>query len=253
MDDPAQHEFLQTHRAHDPDHVIERWRRIAPQAGLELSVFARAGDHELHVLRSKNPPPDARRIYLSTGVHGDEPAGPLGLLHWAEDDPSALRANNFLIFPCINPWGLIENVRHDARGRDLNRLFHSRGAPFVEWRRELGDERFDLVLCLHEDFDARGCYIYELGGSGRAEALLKAAEPYIQADASELIDDSPAVGGVIRREDMTPELFPLEGLPDTVWLYFKRCGECLTFETPSEFCLFARVQAHAAMIKAALR
>src|SRR3712207_8217480 len=44
---------------------------------------------------------------------------------------SDLRTLPLLIFPCLNPWGLVNNTRADAEGRDLNRLFHTHTAPIV--------------------------------------------------------------------------------------------------------------------------
>ncbi len=244
-------EFLVGHRAHDPRWLARRWRGVARRAGLEMRAFASAGEHELFVLRSRRPPAGARRVYLSAGVHGDEPAGALALAEWAAADPAALRGLDLLIFPCLNPWGLENNVRLDARGRDLNRMFQSRAAPFPAWRRELGRRRFDIAISLHEDYDARGVYIYELGGNG-AERLLEAAAGSIAPDPRRKIDDSVARGGVIRRRVMDRETFPLSGLPESVWLYFERCGWALTVETPSEFSLFDRVNAHAAVLSEAL-
>lgn len=249
----AEQTFLQSHTAHDPGAIVDRWRTVAAQCGLSVSSFAKAGDEELFVVRSQSPEAAAPRVYLSAGIHGDEPGAPLGLLHWAEANLDTLRALNVLIFPVMNPAGLRENTRHDAGGRDLNRLFQTDEAPFPEWRRALGDGRFDLSICLHEDFDARGSYIYELGLAGLAERVLAAGDEFIPPDPSEEIEDIESVGGVIRHGDMTPEEFPLDGLPEAVWIFFNRCPVSLNLETPSEYSLWARVNAHAAMVGEAVR
>ena len=245
-------EILRVHSAHDPAAMSGRWRAVAKRVGLSMDAFASAGEHELFVLRSASPAGGARRVYLSSGVHGDEPGAALGLLEWAEANAAALRDFDLLIFPLMNPWGLQNNIRHDERGRDLNRLFHSRANPFPAWRRELGRERFDLAICLHEDFDAHGCYIYELGVAGIAERLLAAGSPFVPPDPRDEIETSVAKGGVIRHGDLKREDFPLKGLPETVWLYFERCPCSLTIETPSELSLYDRVRAHGAMLSEAL-
>ena len=245
-------QFLRGHSAHEPGELLERWRAVASAGDLSFEPFARAGEHELFALRSRAAHAGARRIYLSAGVHGDEPGAVLGLLHWAEEHISEMGRYDLLLFPLFNPWGIANNVRHDERGRELKRMFHSRAHPFPAWRRRLGRRCFDLALCLHEDFDARGCYIYELGSAGIAEDLLAVARPHIAPDPRLEIDDMEAKSGVIRRESLEREDFPLEGLPESVWLYFERCEVSLTLETPSEFSLFERVRAHSAMIHAAL-
>ena len=57
-------------------------------------------------------------IYLSSGIHGDEPAGAWALLEWAESQIELLRKRSFFIFPCINPWGFNENSRCDRQNID---------------------------------------------------------------------------------------------------------------------------------------
>lgn len=251
MSDDVESEFLRRNRAHDPAWLIDRWHEVARAGGLDLRAFAAAAEHDIFVLRPRAARPGARRVYLSAGMHGDEPAGTLGLLEWARANTAVLRRLDVLIFPCFNPWGLENNRREDARGRDLNRLFQSRASPLPAWRRELGTGRFDIAISLHEDFDAHGAYIYELGGRD-GERLLAAAAAHIPPDPSSQIDGRVAVGGVIRYSGLTPENFPLPGLPEAVWLYFERCGHSITFETPSEFSLHRRVAAHAAVLSAAL-
>ena len=249
---PTELDFLTSHSSHEPAAVIKGWRPIATAAGLRMSTFAEADGHELFVLRSEAPPAGAPRVYLSTGVHGDEPGSALGLLHWAESNVDTLRAIDALIFPLLNPAGLLDNTRMDGKGRDLNRLFHSDEEPFPAWRREVGERRFDLAICLHEDYDGRGCYIYELGRGGLAERMLAAARPIIPPDSRAQIDISDAVGGVVRHGELGRDELPLEGLPEAIWLYFERCPVCLTLETPSEFSLWSRVRAQAAMLDAGI-
>lgn len=245
---PSESEFLTSHSAHDPEALIARWRAVAEVASLEMRPFAEADGQPLFVLRSEAPPGGAARVYLSAGVHGDEPGGPLGLLHWAESNTATLRGLDLLIFPLINPGGLLDNTRADRGGRDLNRLFHSDEDPFPAWRREVGGGRFDLSICLHEDYDGRGCYIYEIGLGGLAERLLEAGAAFIPPDSRALIDISEAVGGVVRHGDLQRDELPLEGLPEAIWLYFDGCPFSLTLETPSEFSLWSRVHALAAML-----
>ncbi len=245
-------EFLRAQRPHDPAYLLGRWRALAPRAGMAMESFATTPGGDLFALRSAAPPPGAKRVYLSAGVHGDEPGAALGLLLWAERSTELLRGLDVRLFPLLNPWGLANNARTDARGRDLNRLFHSRANPFPAWRRALGRRPFELAICLHEDYDAGGCYIYELGRAAFAEPLLRAAAAHIPADPRRHIDDSEAEGGVVRMEEIDRESFPLPGLPEAVWLFFERCPHSLTLETPSECALSQRAAAHGAMLDAAL-
>ncbi len=86
-------------------------------------------------------------IYISAGIHGDESAATEGLLAWAERNPELLEKLNFLLFPCLNPWGLISNSRYDSEGRDLNRSYHSSKVPQIALQMALfSDNAFDLAL-----------------------------------------------------------------------------------------------------------
>ena len=71
---------------------------------------------------------DARRMILITaGVHGEEPGGVEGALRWLEGGEWAKWRVNWLVLPCINPYGWERNQRRNAQGRDINRQFrHSR-------------------------------------------------------------------------------------------------------------------------------
>src|ERR1043165_1644635 len=67
-------------------------------------------------------------LYLSAGIHGDEPAGPLAVRQllqeqdWPDD-------TDIWICPCLNPTGFPLNCRENADGVDLNRDYrHLRSA-----------------------------------------------------------------------------------------------------------------------------
>ena len=243
------------HKVHDYGHLIARWRRIARGAGLRLQAFAKSGGFPVYCLRTRGSLEDG--FYVSAGIHGDEPAGPEALASWAEADLAALvRAERTLplfILPCLNPWGLVENRRSDASGRDLNRSFHRRVSPIRELKRLLGVERFALGLALHEDYDGRGVYLYEVNG-GKADLgamLLRACiSKALPADPRRTIEDFPFKNGLLTRR-ILPEDVTLH--PEALTVYPRHTDHFLTFETPSEFSLGVRVQAHVRLIEACVR
>ena len=141
-------------------------------------------------------------LYLSAGIHGDEPAAPEALLRWAEKNVRRLAKWPLLIFPCLNPWGLRNNMRTDSQGRDLNRLFHLDTHPVVAAVRKVTQpHRFKIALAMHEDYDGKGVYLYEVarGRRGFGDSLLHAAEKFLPRDPRRKIDGSIAKGGIIRR------------------------------------------------------
>jgi hypothetical protein len=245
----VEREYLRSQRSHDYGELMRRWKRVARSAGLREEVFHVAGGMDV-VAFETGEDSGGESIYVCAGVHGDEPAGVLGLLEWAEEHVATLRSSDLLILPCFNPWGLVNNSRSDHRGKDLNRQFHSRHDPhIVHWRKYLAGRRFRLCLTLHEDYDAQGLYVYEVARTGLelGEALLRGCRNQIETDPRKNIEGLRAVNGVIRRK--TRRVPDLPGLPEALVLFHEHTDHSMTFESPSEFSLFRRVGAQKAFLE----
>lgn len=243
--------LLPLHAAHSYRALIQRWRALARRLGVQMKTLAVVEQVSVFWLETKNSPV-AEAIYLSSGVHGDEPAAAWGLLVWAEENEARLRAGNFVIFPCLNPHGLMLNTRADYQGQDLNRRFHlQEDVVCGPWRKIVTSRRLKVAVCLHEDYDGQGCYVYELGRRGAPKLApgMLAGVHSIPTDGRKRIDESRAQGGVIRRSRV-PKHLP--GLPEAVVLHELGCGLTLTFETPSEFGLDLRVRAQVEFVNAVL-
>jgi predicted deacylase len=244
--------FLARHRAHDYRGVVEAWRVLASDAGAEIGVFAADGGYPV-IWVAKEGDPSERGLYLSAGIHGDEPASVWGLIEWARLR-LARQKRPLVIFPCLNPWGLVNNSREDRRGRDLNRTFTSPMPALVRrWERVLArytpEGWFHTAVCLHEDYDARGNYCYELYRRGRpafAREAMDAASVHIPNDPRHVIEGRAAEDGLIRRAALPK----MDGWPEAFSLYTHWAWQVLTFETPSEFSLYRRVLAQAAFVRA---
>ena len=244
------------HRVHDYGHLVRRWRAVARSAGLKLEEFARQGEHPVYCVRTPGDPATGE-LYVSAGIHGDEPAGPEALACWAEaclaTRARVSSARPLLLLPCLNPWGLVHNQRADHRGRDLNRIFDRRVSPIPELRRLLTGWRFDLGLHLHEDYDAQGIYLYEVS-AGRprwdADLLRACVSSAMPLEKRRRIDDWPFRNGVLAKP-IDPKDVPL--VPEALHLLRHHTDRVCTFETPSEFGLARRVRAHVQMIRACLQ
>ncbi len=139
---PVTDDYLGRHRAHDYPHLVERWRALAKRTGMVVRRFAAGPEFKLYFVRSAALPREGA-IYISAGIHGDEPAGPEALITWAEKNTRLLRRRPFLLVPCINPWGLVNNSRFDSIKRDLNRSFQDNSIPEVAaLKRAMGRRRF---------------------------------------------------------------------------------------------------------------
>ena len=248
------HFSLENHRCHDYRHLVARWRQVARACGLKLAAFAESDGYPVYCLQTRDRSPGG--LYVSAGIHGDEPAGCAGLLQWAEQHlPALLRrepALPLLLLPCLNPWGLVHNRRSDEADRDLNRLFDRDDlSPLTEWKLLLTGRRSDLALNLHEDYDAQGSYVYEIRREPGVwgHDLLAACHRALPPDPRRRIDGRPFDRGVWlrRRVGRIPEH------PEAIYLFQEGCPRVITFETPSEFALHRRVQAHVLLLRECVR
>ena len=258
MSSKAESDYLAGHRAHDYDALIERWGAVAEAAGWEAEILAEHGGYPVVGFRSCGEWDDDAGLYVSAGVHGDEPAAVWGLLEWAQENVEMLGRRSILVLPCINPWGLVENRRSDHEGCDLNRLFDKSSPPlFKEWRKFLGERRFQLALNLHEDYDAQGIYLYELGrrGCDLGEMILDKCKKIIPIQTGSEIDGSPFENGVLAHKQDFQNIVDekLEGgVPEAIYLRMHHARFALTFETPSEFSLWDRVRAQRRFLEVAV-
>ena len=132
-------------------------------ADMEMETAGFVGDYPIYCIRLGGDPRGRKRVLLSGGVHGDEPAGPEAVLAFLERNPvDLLRHFTFLILPCVNPFGYVHNRRENREGEDINRSFSEAGVREGEIvRRILKGKRFDLYVDFHEDWEATGFYMYE--------------------------------------------------------------------------------------------
>ena len=250
--DESEQSYLATHRAHEAEWLVEQWRMLAGETGLTVTTLGEAGDHSVILLESKAAA-NGGGLYLSAGIHGDEPAAGLGLLEWARRNGPFLAEESVVIAPCLNPWGLAHNLRTDQNGDDLNRRFEPGGGPVIEaLLRHIAGRRFAATVSLHEDYDARGVYLYELADKEACigERLLSVVEEVLPRHHG-MVDGHEAPRGVIRREDPVEEIVRrIEGMPEAIYLNQHHTEVALTFETPSEFSLYQRVLAQARFLEA---
>ncbi len=250
MTDPAPPPRLR-HSAHDFGLLMSRWEKVARKARLAGVPLGEAGELPIWGLETAAAAAGEKAVYLSAGVHGDEPAGAWALLRWAEDHIGHLRKGAFLLVPCFNPEGFIANTRADARGVDLNRTFDDVSCQMMRtWQAWIRSRKLSLAACLHEDYDALGCYVYELSGRRAAlsEKLLRACGAVMKRDPRRVIDGNAAHRGILRRERIPKHV---KG-PEAIVLRQLGCPVTLTFETPSELALEHRVAVQCRFVEEAI-
>jgi len=243
-----------SHRAHDYRYLVERWRAVARKNGVPLRSLGRADGFAHFYLRTPALT-QTGGIYFSAGIHGDEPASTEALITWAEAQGRKLRKLPLLLLPCLNAWGLVQNIRLNMEGVDLNRAFHRTDLPVIEAvKRVVAGHQFDAAVMLHEDYDGQGVYLYEVQHVQPywGEDMLKAALPYLPTDPRVWIDGRKATNGIHRRR-VDKRRFARIGHPEAIWLHLEHSARTFTVETPSEFALEQRVAAHIAVIEEVVR
>ena len=198
-------------------------------------------------------PSPRKRVYISTGIHGDEPAGPLAALALVKENrwPDDLAIT---LFPCLNPTGFPLNRRENHQGVDLNRDYRHLQTEEVKAHIALLKElpSYDLSLLLHEDWESNGFYLYETNPrheSSLAEKMIERVATVCPIDTAPEIDGWPAQNGIIR-PNLKPEERPLWA--EAIYMIQHKTRLGYTLEAPSDFPLPTRVAALAAAVQAAL-
>lgn len=227
----------------DISQVLEGITEAAHAAGWTYTPIRADNGLELQAWH-RGPAQPAKRVYISAGIHGDEPAGPLAVRELIREDSWPAEVDVWLC-PCLNPTGFPLNRRESADGFDLNREYLHLEAPetraHISWLKLAPP--FDVTLCLHEDWESQGFYLYEINPSGRpthAEQIIQRVSTVCPIDLSPEIEDRPAVGGIIRP---SPDPLARPRWPEAFWLLNHKTRHSYTLEAPSDFTMPTRIAA----------
>lgn len=199
------------------DQFLERFRACAPQdAYFEYGEVTEAGRAwPLVGLRTEGK----RELVITSGFHGEEPAGPITL---AEHLPELLSLARGLevglrIYPCINPSGFEARTRYNMSGEKPNNDFMRyevapgvwkdtlpKGEAYLRWvlydggpkeTRAIRDELAkggvpDAALDLHQDHHLLGekTYAYVFGPHEAYLPLVAASERHVPVARSLQVD-----------------------------------------------------------------
>lgn len=226
----------------------------AKEHGWNSETFFQSADLELIALtRVSRAAAPVKRIYLSAGIHGDEPAGPLAALQLLQENRWPENAELWFC-PCLNPIGFSLNCRENAQGIDLNRAYLN---PSVEeimahiaWTNR--QPKFDLCLLLHEDWESHGFYLYEQNPERQpslAEPMIEEVARVCPVDPNEVIEGRPAIQGIIRPDI---DIHSRPDWPEAFYLIQNKTRLSYTLEAPSDFALPIRVNALVTAVNAAV-
>ena len=222
------------------------WRTDGIEAGPDLTLPA-------FVRPATKPSSKPVNIYISAGIHGDEPAAPLAARQLLRENRWPAVANLWMC-PCLNPTGFTTNRRENHHGIDLNRQYLQPRVreivAHISWLQS--QPSMDLCLCLHEDWESHGFYLYELNPDGlpsASERVLQDVSRVCPIDRSETIEGRPAKNGLILP---TMDLRTRLQWPEALFLIMHKTRLCYTFEAPSDFLLLPRVEALVIAVRSAI-
>jgi hypothetical protein len=241
------------------DRVATIQRRLAKAARkhwtYRLDALGTVGDYPFLRLSIPHRGRHMFSLCLSSGIHGDEPAGVEALLRLIEDQPfpSGVSVD---CFPCMNPEGFQTGQREDGRGRDLNRLFGTDSPPESVrlFQNVVHYRHYDFFLELHEDSGAEGFYAFEMPGChgpmgpglikgmrGRG-CLIERPEtlrPLLESDGL-LSTQADISDGLVTG---APEAAPVP-FAQAVYMRKAHADHAMTFETPTRQTFESRVETH---------
>lgn len=208
--------------------------------------------------------PGKKKVCLSGGIHGDEPAGVetmLAVIEMIQKRPDLLDRFHFTLFPCINPFGYEHHTRQNRSRVDLNRQYVRKRPPaeirFV--KKVVDGKRFDLDVEFHEDIDTPGFYMYEVfrdpaQAVGR-KTIQRVAKKY-PINLQTEIEGAPADGGLIS-PDVSSGFFKRRFArkrqwPQALYFYMNGTSQVITSETPVHLDMQERVEIHLIVLKTAL-
>ena len=122
---------------------------------------------------------DPIRLGIFAAIHGDEPAGALGVVRFLlglAQEPELATDYQIDAYPICNPTGFEDNARVSRGGRDLNREFWKNSdEPEVQiLENELRTRHFQGIIQIHADDTSDGIYGF-VRGHTLTENLLRPA------------------------------------------------------------------------------
>jgi predicted deacylase len=184
-------------------------------------------------------------IFITGGVHGDEPSGALAL------DP--LRKRGFSVFGPCNPWGLAHNKRALENGRDLNRMFARRNCPQAQAVREaVAGAHPQILIDLHEDKRAARPYVIQFGKGDIGLRLVAALKHRYQFEPRPGYFPLRGSNGVLRPSRAVLWLVGLSRRWPLAYWFWRRFGRTgVVVEAPGAYTLEERVAFHTAVAEVA--
>ena len=229
---------------------------LNPVSELTVADTLRSSGREYPLVKIVLGKGNPRRVLISAGIHGDDPAGVETVCAFLENElyKNFLKDWEFTILPCINPTGYDAGTRNNQDDIDLNRTFKEEQVPReVAFVKRILEHPYHLDLELHEYVDSPGYYVYQKDHSAPLSSLgrtiLDRVERIHPLNMAEDIEGTPADRGLLSRLSDPGEM---EWWPMALYAYKRGCRHVFTLETSPALPMDRRIKAHLEAIRAAL-
>lgn len=226
---------------------------LASRWGWEVDELGPVLGQRLPLLHRPAAQAHAPRLLLASGFHGEESAGPWGLLAFLQAwGPQADRAH-LTVLPLVNATGFALGQRFNTLGQNPNRGYLPIDAaykPPVEGERLLAHRARlvaagrDGVLACHEDVKTPCTYVYAFERSARpgafSQALAHTAAQHFALHPDGEVDGAPIAGGIVFNHH--------DGSFES-WLASEGVAVAACIETPGQEDFARRVASQAALMQ----
>jgi Succinylglutamate desuccinylase / Aspartoacylase family len=236
-------------------HHLALWRSALGvevlRLGLQVHTLGTVLGEPLWLLSRAAHTAAAPHRLVACGFHGEEPAGPWGLLRFLQSvQTSDLDAVNLALLPLVNCTGFAAGTRFNAQGDNPNRGFtgsaaaaSAEGRLLLQHAAALASASRDGVLSCHEDVLSEHAYLYALEQAPQpgpqVQRLLQANLRHFTPHPDGLVDGCAVKDGVIfNHHDGSFE----------DWLFGLGAAFAVCVETPALQPFESRVAAQADMI-----
>lgn len=237
----------------DYSHLIKRLKSLNWHYMHIETAGSSVKGYPIYKVKLRGNTKNQRRVLLSAGIHGDEPAGVETILRFLEQDNShLLQSFEFLVMPCINPYGYVYDTRENSEGIDVNRAFEDNSAvEAVIVKKALQEKCFELFIDFHEDWEYSGFYLYEKCRHGEliGSEIIRNVKKIGTIHKGKMVDDFPVSNGLVS-PDLDAEDFGYEAM--AVYIYKFHSEHIITCETPTNWDMEQRVNVHLVTLDSAL-
>lgn len=233
----------------------QRLVSVCKKRQFDLRVLGLTVHQPIYLATRSSNQANAKSILIASGFHGEEPAGPWGLLHALEAiDQTTLEAVNVAFLPLVNISGFSLGTRFNYNNENPNRGFLPRidgavlseeGQILLQHQTELTALSLDGALSCHEDVTQQHGYVYA-NERGEQPSLLALKLRQCNADFFPIhedgkVDDCMIKNGIVlNHKDSSFE----------AWLFENGSAHTYCTETPGHSTFFdSRILANSAMIK----